>query len=383
MISNDAALPADALDAAAAADNRVNVGVAAWLRQARRVRAVHGVSVAAQAWGIAYYWARLGTRRREYYLYRLYDPARPRSARLSVLSNARWEGLVDRINPRPYQYLVNDKTAFGTMLDRFGIATPTVYDVFDVRRRMFLSGQPAADAGAFVAHLRRVAGSGIVVKDEEGRQGHHVYVVRAIDDDRVELPDRHLTHEEFYVALCASRVHRFLVQERLRPHPLLRPMAGETLPTVRVVSYIDETGTPRLLRASLRIPREDSGVDNFSAGNLAAPVDLATGMLGRGLERETGRWHAMHPLTTAPIEGFVLPDWTAAVTLVTRAALVMERLPTVGWDVAITTRGPALIEGNSRYQLNVIQMPHGSGIWQGDFRRWCLTRAKGAEGRRA
>ncbi len=376
MISNGAALPADALDAAAAADNAVNSGLAAWLRQARRVHTAYGVSIARQALGIISYWMRLGTRRREYYLYRLYDPAVPPTTKRTFLSNARWDDLVDRINPRAYHYLVDDKTAFGTTLRRFGIATAAIHDVFDVSRTMFLSGSGARDAAAFARHVRSLAAPGIVIKDEEGRQGHHVHVLQRIDDRSVLLADgRRLGHEEFFARLTESGVRRFVVQERLRPHPDLRPLAGETLATIRLVTYIDDPGDVRALRATMRVPLLDAGVDNFSAGNLAAPIDLTTGVLGQALERETGRRHALHPRTGAPLEGFAVPDWPAVLLLVARAALAFDRLPTIGWDVAITASGPVLVEGNSRYQLNVIQMPHGRGVWEGDFRRWCEARA--------
>lgn len=351
-------------------------GFTRWLRQARAVKQADSVGVLAQAFGILYYWGRIGTRRREFYMYRLHDPRVPAHEKAAVLSTARWYGMVDRINPPRYQYLVDDKTTFGTLLRQYGLATADVLDVFDTERRDFLASGVADNAAAFVARLRGFGGDGIVVKDERGRQGAHVYVVRAFTDATVVLADREVTHDVFFRTLCAAPVQRFLVQRRLRPHPSLRPLAYDTLPTIRVVTYLADGSHPRVLRASLRIPRVDAGVDNFSAGNLAAAVDLERGTLGEGLERETGTRYTHHPVTGAPIAGASIADWRGVVALVERAAVCFAALPTVGWDVALTENGPALIEGNSRYNFNVIQMPQNSGLWQGPFREWCEGMAR-------
>ncbi|HTV00739.1 MAG TPA: sugar-transfer associated ATP-grasp domain-containing protein [Luteitalea sp.] len=352
-----------------------DAGWTAWRRQARAAQNHGGGSLLGQALGMLYYWARIGTRRREYYMYRLYDPRIPLAEKLAVLSTARWYGLVDRINPRRYHYLVDDKTAFATLLRQFKIPTPAVHDVLDTERRAFASGIAAGDARSLLTHLRQFDDHGLVLKDEEGRQGRHVYVIRAIDDDGVDLGDRRLSADALFEALMTSRVSRYVVQERVMPHPALRPLAGQTLPTIRIVTYRHEAPSARVLRASMRIPRHDTGVDNFSAGNLAAAVDIQDGTLGPAVERD-GTWHSSHPVTGAAIEGVVLPQWGAVLTLVERAASALSRLPTVGWDVAITAEGPCLIEGNSRYNFNVIQLPQQSGLWRGDFQQWCESTAR-------
>lgn len=346
-------------------------GFAGWLRQARAISRGAGVSILAQVCGILYFWARIGTRRREYYLYRLYDRNVPLADRLTTLSASRWYGMVNKINPLKYQYLVDDKTTFAALLAQFGIPTAQVYDVFDTSSRRFATGAAAEDGHSFAWHLLAYADRGLVIKDEWGAQGRFVFVVKRISSSTFTLASQEMTADAFYGLLVSSGVRRFMIQRRLFPAPLLKPLSFNTVLTVRVVTYLADGVSPSVLRASIRIPRDDRGVDNFSAGNLAAPVQTETGILGLARERDRGEWHRVHPTTGAPIEGFCVPEWESVIALVKRAAVAMSRLSTIGWDVALTDEGPVLIEGNSRYNFNVIQLPQNQGLWKGDFRDWC------------
>jgi hypothetical protein len=58
------------------------------------------------------------------------------------------------------------------------------------------------------------------------------------------------------------------------------------------------------------------------------------------------RVFSAHPKTGIPFATVRLPHWPAARLLVCRAALVFAPIRTVGWDVALTTEGPVLVEGN-------------------------------------
>ena len=108
----------------------------------------------------------------------------------------------------------------------------------------------------------------------------------------------------------------------------------------------------QILLALYRMPTGSSPVDNFSRGCLAAPIDLATGRLGRAVRKDlrllpvaTDR----HPDTRARIEGFQLPWWPEAVSLAlsAHAAVHWDGIPAVGWDIALLDDGPVLIEGNN------------------------------------
>jgi hypothetical protein len=80
-----------------------------------------------------------------------------------------------------------------------------------------------------------------------------------------------------------------------------------------------------------------------------------------GLRPDTG-WCVRHPDTGAVIEGRVLPFWQDTVDLGCRAHAVFAPRVVVGWDIAITQRGPVLIEGNGSPDVDLLQRAYWGPI---------------------
>ena len=164
-----------------------------------------------------------------------------------------------------------------------------------------------------------------------------------------------------------EHVHRLarrkaqLVQPRGVNHADLSDLGGAALSSLRVMSIRNDRGEVEVLFAVFKISsRGASVVDNFHAGGFVAGVDIATGELGEASDwgiKQPGRWLAVHPVTGAQIAGRRLPHWQETIDLVRRAHETIERI-VVGWDVAITDRGPAIIEGNGQFGLDMVQRTH-------------------------
>ena len=65
--------------------------------------------------------------------------------------------------------------------------------------------------------------------------------------------------------------------------------------------------------------------------------------------------------------GYQLPMVPAAITLAKQAAMVLPQMRHIGWDVAITPEGPAIIEGNEYPGTDLCQLaphyPEKQGLW--------------------
>lgn len=153
-----------------------------------------------------------------------------------------------------------------------------------------------------------------------------------------------------------------LVQPRVVNHPLIADLSNGALTTVRVMTCRDERGGFEATNAVFRMARgRNSVVDNFHAGGIAAKVDLQSGELGRATDldgRTTDTWCDTHPDTGARILGRKLPFWREILDLVQRAHTVFSDRIIVGWDVALLSNGPQLIEGNGAPDLDIIQRTH-------------------------
>ncbi|TVL99746.1 MAG: hexapeptide transferase [Candidatus Brocadia sp. WS118] len=157
--------------------------------------------------------------------------------------------------------------------------------------------------------------------------------------------------------------HFDLAEEFVLQHPSLMQLSDTGLNTIRIFSQLDKNNEVVWLGARLRIT-VNSEVDNMAAGNLAAPIDIATGKVSGAAvysditKKEVGN----HPITKAPIVGFQVPYWQKALQMVREAALLHPENRSIGWDVAITSEGPELIEGNHNWCKLLWQLPVKKGL---------------------
>jgi hypothetical protein len=163
--------------------------------------------------------------------------------------------------------------------------------------------------------------------------------------------------------------HPMLVQPLISVHPALADIALGALPTVRIVSILDEAGRPEVVSATFRCASDPRArMDNMKAGGLIVPVDLADGRLGLACFGYGGHDHDIHPATGAPITGRTLPDWPDAMALVTHAhAQAFDGYALIGWDVALTPQGPVLIEGNGKPGVLMPQRAARRGLGEGRY----------------
>lgn len=154
-----------------------------------------------------------------------------------------------------------------------------------------------------------------------------------------------------------------MVENFVEQHPDLQALSPSGVNTVRIFTLLDGRGNYQVLGCRLRIS-VNSHVDNLAAGNLAAPVDEATGRVsGPGVYSDITRApESIHPVTGTPIESFVIPYWEETLALVRQASLKHPENRSIGWDVVVTPDGPGLIEGNHDWCKLVWQLPVKHGL---------------------
>jgi hypothetical protein len=166
-----------------------------------------------------------------------------------------------------------------------------------------------------------------------------------------------------------------VVQAACDTHPDLAEISPGALPTLRVMTVLNESGEPeacdRVIRLSGGGPR---AVDNFNAGNIVASLD-AEGRILRGFRRVGGQVQEVtrHPTAGRDIAGWRIPQFEDAVALALRAHTVFrDGFRVVGWDVGIAASGPCLIEGNWNPGSDILALVSGRGL--GDTRLGALYR---------
>jgi hypothetical protein len=310
----------------------------------------------------------------EYYDYHVWRQ-RERQARRAFVGYRRVWKLQEALSSPRWWGEANDKQTYYSLCKAWGIPHPEVRAIFVERNtrhggggiatlctldevRAFLAS-PAARLPLFIKPFRSQTGIG-----GAGVAGYDA------TSDRVTLINGDTARVEDVVQPDAAK-HRYwpagcVLQEVMRPHPEIARRTGGRLCTVRVLVLIERDG-PRVLQAALRVAQGSNMVDNMrhgETGNSAGPVDVATGMVQRQLvdpgfrEREV----RTHPDTGEDIVGFVLPDWEAAMELCRRASLCFGGFRALGWDVALSDRGPLLVELNAPFDMDAAQLMSKTGF---------------------
>ncbi|WP_431860916.1 sugar-transfer associated ATP-grasp domain-containing protein [Micrococcus terreus] len=194
-----------------------------------------------------------------------------------------------------------------------------------------------------VTPLAEYSGGPVFTKPTSGKGARDIQAWQGLDMALSSLPDR----------------GDYLVQELLEPHSLVSKIFPDALNVLRVVAIRPQLGEPALVvsaiqrfATSLNAPK-----DTFGDGGLLVDVDSSTGKLGTVVGVPKGRRMVMnsHPDTKEQISGLVLPYFREACDLVLSAMDVWPNARFVGWDVALTNRGPVLIEGNASW-TNLMMM---------------------------
>jgi hypothetical protein len=310
----------------------------------------------------------------EYYQYRLYDDSRfTWSQKAEFLGRRLENGLVPVLGEDWWIGLAHDKLVTAAFLRGLGYPTPEIYGVYHPWRASG-GARTLPTREALTSFLRGRGEQALVAKPVTGMWGRHVLAIRRYDpaDDTVVLTNQSRLSPEQVADRFDERADPSgtLLQELLEPHPCLRELCGPRICSVRMVSLVDDAG-PRLLSCVWKVATGASMADNYwEPGNLIAPIEPDTGRVGRpftGLGRDI-QYVDRHPDTGRPLTGVVLPEWQTAVSLCLDATRCIPGIPMQAWDVALTSRGPVLLEVNVNGGMRLPQLAAGAGLYRGEFR---------------
>lgn len=246
------------------------------------------------------------------------------------------------LNARADRRFGKDKRQFRVLMEAAGL--PVVRELLTIGRDGTItdagdSALTRAEAEALIANY----GKDLFVKPVAGTKGV---------DARVLAPG------SSSAGLFDGRA--WIVQPRLVQHPVLSKIYPGSANTIRIDTLVTDMQV-ELGMAILRMGMGGLEVDNGQAGGVSAPVDLETGRVCRpALHRliyDTALTpYDRHPDTGAPILGVELPFWADLRDLVSAAAKNCKNVRSIGWDVALCSDGPILVEANQYWGVDLTQL---------------------------
>lgn len=302
----------------------------------------------------------------DYYALGLSDPAMPWATKRRYIGGYESWRLFLPMNPQSTHDLMDKKLRFRTAAAEAGLPVGEVLAV--VTQHPDEHPYPVLRTEQELrSWLLDNAVSDIVIKPVDGTKGWGVMSLgqRAAGQEAwVRLPGTETINIAALWTHCTRYLYRggVIVERRLAPHPALAAVMPNVLHTVRAVTYLKPE--PRILAAALRVGLGSGPADNLAQGGIVVPIDLEGGICGRGslLVNGVPQFIDEHPVTGTRITGLVLPHWNEARDLARRAAQAFPMFKSIGWDVALSARGPILLEGNWCYDLAVNQIAGRRGI---------------------
>ena len=173
----------------------------------------------------------------------------------------------------------------------------------------------------------------IIVKPLSDSGGKGISIIKI--DDKTDI-------EKLYNEL--KETNRTLVEEVIKQHEEMSKLSPSSVNTLRIVTITINNKTNIMVRV-IRMGDGHHDVDNFHSGGMFTVFDENGVITKPAIDRE-GNIYEIHPLTKEKIIGFKIPYYKEAIEMVSEASKVIPEVRYIGFDVAITDKGPVLVEGN-------------------------------------
>ncbi len=252
-----------------------------------------------------------------------------------VVSNCERESELHGLNGH-YAYVLDNKAVFAELLMLAAIPTPALF-ACHYGGKWFWNDKGEAALRAHFADTGR-----FVIKPNLGSKGRSIQIGRSLE------------------AVPAYRGEDALLTAFVEQAPYAEAIFPGALNTVRLLMLRDHTGDAVAAAAIHRFGTAQSvPVDNFNAGGIVSKIDMETGLLSEAISigpQNRVERHLVHPGTKTPIAGVTVPHWQDVLTLIARLGRAFPYLSYVGWDIALTSAGPTVIEGNAHPSLRSFQL---------------------------
>lgn len=155
---------------------------------------------------------------------------------------------------------------------------------------------------------------------------------------------------------------QFVLEQLIVQHPDMVRLNPASVNTVRVETTIDASGKTHITNTICIIGTGGDVINNAHNGGVMCHVDPLTGVLSSWARNPKGKNLFRHPDTGLVFPGYQIPMWQEVLNFAEELAKVVPQARYIGWDIAITEKGPVVIEGNT-YPGHCTQACDMTGRW--------------------
>lgn len=173
------------------------------------------------------------------------------------------------------------------------------------------------------------------------------YGVKRVDSSKYQLDDLYSNLLKDYYTI---------LEQPIIQHEEMNKLSTNSVNSIRVGTVVDDEGKVHVMYAVLRLSLDGKFVDNASQGGYWVKLS-EDGYITKPLYRYNPTEEIIYknPSNNFDYIGFKIPMFDKVKELAIKAASEYKILKYVGWDIAITEKGPVLIEGNDYPGVDIIQ----------------------------
>lgn len=256
--------------------------------------------------------------------------------------------------------ITGDKFYFNIFLERFGIPTPKVYLFVKDKFPLYINPTFSVDTSySPEMQLRKFFSHDMdaFAKPSDGQLGNGVFSLK-IKGGKIFVDNEETTLDGLIATIFSAD---YIVQECVYQHPKMSELCNSCINSIRLQTVVDKNGVVHPFGAGLRIGRKGSSIDNWAKGGVLIGIDMKKGkLMEKGfMKPQYGTSTKEHPDTHVVFKDFEIPFYHKAEVLAVKLHKYLYRCHSIGWDIAITEKGPVFIEGNGLWEISMPQAIHG------------------------
>jgi hypothetical protein len=261
---------------------------------------------------------------------------------------------LDYYDTKKYSILVEDKNITQLFFKSLNISQPiTVFKI--ISGQYFDENMKFLPENEIIDQIKAQRAEKLFVKPADGRGGKGIYIfTKNIRNSYITQMGETLDKK----FIDKIKIRDYIVQEGILQHGAISQIYPLSINTIRIATE-NIKGKVRIICAVIRIGRNGKEVDNCSQGGLAYGINIDTGVTFDYAASELGEKYYKHPNTKFIFKDFAVPEWEAIKAFTIKSAEKLPNLVYLGWDIALTEKGPLAIESNMRFGLDLYQVALG------------------------
>ncbi len=253
--------------------------------------------------------------------------------------------LQDRALPYYFDTLNRDREAFKILKNKY----KAYLRLKEFYGRDIISVESQEDFEIFSSFVDKH--NRFIVKPEAALQGKGIHVA-TLDDYK--------SKEDMYEELM--KLKPIVCEELIVQDQSMAVFHEGSVNCIRVFTYCNGVDA-KMIVAILKTGSGGSVVDNGAGGGLAAAIDIETGtVFTDGYNRHGENFLPVHPDSGITFKGFKIPKWEELKEFSCNAAKAMPTMPLIAWDIALSTDGWKIVEGNGHGAIFLYQTITKQGI---------------------